>query len=124
MTIKVEFTGVVKTVKEFAWGTVYNVAHSQRRKDEQDEWVTAGYDYLDVISPEKFQENDLIQVTGNLQSKRYEKKDGSQGMGLQVRASSAIKTGAVSGEKRNEAAVMETWPTAKIGQAMDLEAPF
>lgn len=124
MTIKVEFTAVVKTVKEFAWGTVYNVAHSQRRKDEQDEWVTAGYDYLDVITPEKFAENDLIQVAGNLTTKRYDKKDGSQGMGLQVRASSAVKTGSVTPSKRNEAAVMETWPTAKIGEAMDLEAPF
>ena len=125
MTIKVEFMGVVKGVREFEWGTVHNVAHSQRKKDEQGNWVTAGYDYIDVICPEKYTEGDLITVVGRLTTKRYEKRDGSQGMGLQVRADSTEKTGTVEyTDKRNEAAVMETWPTAKIGGELELEAPF
>jgi len=125
MTIKVEFNGVVKSVREFSWGNVHNVAHSQRKKDEAGNWVTAGYDYIDVICPEQYAEGDLINVVGKLTTKRFEKRDGSQGMGLQVRAETTVKTATLENtDKRNEAAIMQTWPTAQIGEELDLEAPF
>lgn len=124
MAVKIEFTGFVNKVKRFDWGTVYDISHNQMIKNQSGEWEKAGTDYFSVTGPEGFTENDRVTVVGNLKTKRYEKQDGTKGMSLNVRAESITM---VEGVKRQEAAIMETWPTAKIGQAQELvdeSAPF
>lgn len=124
MAVKIEFTGFVNKVKKFDWGTVYDIAHPQMMKNHQGEWEKSGTDYFSVTGPEGFTENDRVTVVGNLKTKRYEKTDGTKGMSLNVRAETITM---VEGVKRQEAAIMETWPTAKIGEAqvlVDESAPF
>jgi len=124
MAVKVEFTGFVNKVKKFDWGTVYDIAHPQMMKNQAGEWEKSGTDYFSVTGPEGFTENDRVTVVGNLKTKRYEKQDGTKGMSLNVRAETITM---VEGVKRQEAAIMETWPTAQIGQAQELvdeSAPF
>ena len=124
LAVKIEFTGFVNSVKKFDWGTVYDIAHPQMTKSQSGEWEKSGTDYFSVTGPEGFTEHDRVTVIGNLKSKRYEKLDGTKGMSLNVRAETITM---VDREKRNEAAIMETWPTAKIGQAqalVDESAPF
>lgn len=124
LAVKIEFTGFVNSVKKFEWGTVYDIAHPQMMKNQQGEWEKSGTDYFSVTGPEGFTENDKVTVVGNLKTKRYDKQDGTKGMSLNVRAESITM---VEGVKRSEAAIMETWPTAKIGQAQEIadeSAPF
>ena len=124
MAVKIEFTGFVNKVKKFDWGTVYDMSHHQMTKNHQGEWEKSGTDYFSVTGPEGFAENDRVAVVGNLKSKRWEKQDGTKGMSLNVRAESITM---VEGTKRKEAAIMETWPTAKIGESkplVDESAPF
>jgi hypothetical protein len=92
MAIRVEFDGWIKEIRQFDWGVVYVVSHPQRRKNHQGEWETEDYDYLDVSGNPGFQVDDRIRVTGNLKTKRYDKKDGSgKGIALQVRSETITK---------------------------------
>jgi hypothetical protein len=124
VAIKIEFVGFVNGVKRFDWGTVYDVAHAQMTKGLDGKWEKTGTDYFSVTGPEGFVENDKVSIVGNLRTKRYDKQDGTKGISLNVRAETMTM---VEGTKRSEAAIMETWPTAKIGQAQELadeSAPF
>tara|TARA_R100001463_G_scaffold95726_1_gene150261 strand:- start:702 stop:1109 length:408 start_codon:yes stop_codon:yes gene_type:complete len=123
VAVKIEFTGFVNKVKKFDWGTVYDMSHHQMTKNHQGEWEKSGTDYFSVTGPEGFVENDRVTVIGNLKTKRYERQDGSKGTSLNVRAESITM---VEGVKRQSAAVMQQWPTAKIGksQPVDESAPF
>lgn len=87
MAIRIEFKGFINEVKKFEWGTVYEIAHSQRKQNDSGEWETVGYDYFSVVGDNGFEKGQLVSVTGNLKTKRYEKQDGSQGISLEVRAS-------------------------------------
>lgn len=91
MAINVEFEGYVNEVKSFAWGNVAKVSHNQRAKDDATgQWTTVGKDYFDVTLPEgtSVDENSIVKVTGTLKVGTYEKKDGTTGVGLKVRAQS------------------------------------
>lgn len=107
--IEVKFKGYVNEVKTYDWGTVYNVSHNQVRKNHQGEWETVGRDYLSVTGPAGFAENDQVEVVGSLKTKTYDKRDGSKGVALQVRATSMTKV--ERGGKPVEAAPMQqVWP--------------
>ena len=113
MAIKIEFEGYVNEVREFEWGVVYNVSHSQRIKNHQGEWETAGYDYLDVSGVAGFQKDDRVKVTGNLKTKRYDKKDGSKGIALQVRAETIEKVEKSPARPATVGDMQELWPNVK-----------
>ena len=132
--IKVEFKGYVNGVRTFEWGTVYNVSHNQVRKNHQGEWETVGRDYLSVVGPAGFQENDQVEVVGRLKTKLYDKRDGSgKGISLEVRADEMRKV-----ERNNNVnpvmqqtvnkmtasvpEMQEVWPTVK--QIPDDSVPF
>jgi single-stranded DNA-binding protein len=102
--IKVEFTGYVNEIKSFDWGTVLKMAHSQVKKNDAGEWETVGRDYFDVIAPAKtsVKEGDKLDVVGKLKTKLYDKKDGSKGISLEVRADSIAKA---AGSSR----IPDTW---------------
>lgn len=90
MTIRIEFKGFINEVKKFEWGTVYEIAHSQRKQNDSGEWETVDYDYFSVIGDNGFEKGQLVSVTGKLKTKRYDKQDGSKGIGLEVRAESIV----------------------------------
>ena len=117
MALKVEFEAWVNEVREFQWGVVYNVSHAQRVKNHQGEWETTGYDYFDVSGEPGFQKDDRVKVVGNLKTKRYDKKDGSKGIALQVRAESIEKVTRVQGKDIPAPAsvpdMQDVWPTLK-----------
>jgi hypothetical protein len=110
MSIRVEFEGFVNEVKPFDWGTVYNVSHSQRRKNEAGEWVTDGYDYFDVTGEAGLDVKDRVKIVGTLKTKRFDKRDGSKGIALQVRAESITKVGAAPA---SVADMQKIWPDVK-----------
>ena len=122
--ITVNFKGFINEVKQFDWGTVYDVAHSQMRKTPEGKWEKIGADYFSVIGPAGFNEGDLVEVKGRLKTKRYEKRDGSKGMSLEVRADdiTVVNKGNNPQSKTGHAAVANVWPTVDIPGADD--APF
>ena len=93
MATTIKLTGWVNSVKEFDWGTTLSVSVSNRVKNPTSgEWETASRDYYDVVLNDGVQlgpikENDQIVVEGTFKvGKTYQKKDGSTGVELKVRA--------------------------------------
>lgn len=130
MAIQIEFQGFINEVKNFEWGTVYNVSHNQVRKTPQGTWETIGRDYFSVIAPDgtpSLTENSRVNVKGRMKTKTFEKRDGTKGTSLEVRAEeiSVLTQGTQREDKRNEAAVNAVWPTVNAGQGTIEEmAPF
>lgn len=114
MAIQVQFEGYVREVKDYDWGTVYNVAHRQVIKNAAQEWETAGYDYFSVSREKgapRFEVDAKVAVKGTLKSKTYPKRDGSgTGMALNVRAESFELAEAKSASVPEMQAV---WPELK-----------
>lgn len=89
MALQLSFEGYVNEVKVMDWGTVLRMAHSQRAKnDKTGQWETVGKDYVDVTVPDAsgIREGDLLSVHGSLKVSTFEKRDGSTGIALKVRA--------------------------------------
>jgi hypothetical protein len=126
MAVNVIFEGFVNEVKPFSWGTVAKVSHSQRAKnDATGQWETVGKDYFDVTLPEgvTVPEGELVRVEGTLKVGTYDKKDGTTGVALKVRAQSIRKVergnrDAVAAAKEVLAPVPDSWT------AVDTELPF
>lgn len=124
MAINIEFTGFINGVREFEWGVVYDMAHAQMAKDEQGEWKVAGKDYLSVTGPKGFNEGDQCLVIGTLKTKLYDKKDGSKGVALNVRAREMKLAERRQSNKVGVAALNDVWPTVDVPGALDEQAPF
>lgn len=94
MTIQVTFTGFLQEVKEFQWGTVLEVAHPNRKKNEAGQWETVSTDYIDVIVDAKDKQayshiltaakSTRLTVSGNLKWNAYTKRDGEPGAKMKV----------------------------------------
>jgi hypothetical protein len=122
--IDVKFEGFINGVRTFDWGVVYEVAHAQMMKDEQGEWKVAGKDYFSVTGPAGFEEGDKVAISGSLKTKTFDKKDGSKGVALNVRARDMVKVERRNTNKTSVAAVNEVWPTIDIPSGLDEQAPF
>lgn len=122
--IQIQFEGYINKVREYDWGVVYDVAHSQRKKQADGTWANDGYDYFSVVGERGFAENDFVAIKGKLKTKRYEKKDGGSGLALNVRADSMEKTGYGSGREALASVpeMQEIWPAIKEVPADN--APF
>jgi hypothetical protein len=86
MAIQIEFSGYINEVKKFEWGTVYDISHAQRQQNEGGQWETVGYDYFSVIGDPGFEKDQRVTVKGRLKTKKYDKRDGTKGTTLEVRA--------------------------------------
>lgn len=125
MAINIEFQGFINEVKNFDWGTVYNVSHNQVRKTPAGQWETVGKDYFSVIAPDdarNLTENTRVGIKGRMKTKLYDKRDGSKGVSLEVRADeiSVLAQGTLREDKQGAAAVTAVWDTVPITEA----APF
>ena len=121
----IELTGWLNDVKEFSWGTALKVSVDVRKKTPEGTWETVDKTVYDVTTDGKTPLEDVKQVTvkGRITgTNTFQKRDGSTGSAVKVRAESIV----IASDKRNEAAIMDTWPTAQIGQAepIDQGAPF
>lgn len=127
MAIEIKFRGFINEVKRFEWGTVYDISHSQFRKNHQGEWETVGKDYFSVVAPEgmadTFEEGQQVTVMGRMKTKRFDKRDGSKGISLEVRAES-IEIWEMKSKSNNvgEAALGAVWDVKPL--PIDEEAPF
>lgn len=114
MAVEVKFRGYVNEVKTFDWGTSYSVSHNQVKKTPDGKWETIGRDYFSVVGPAGFHENDQVEIVGTLKTKLYDKKDGSKGVALQVRAQSMTRVeGRGTSTPPVPPAVQTLWPDVK-----------
>lgn len=120
---QIQVTGWLNDVKEFDWGRALKVSVDVRKRNHQGDWETVDKTVYDVTTDGREPLNDVKQVTvtGRVTgTSLFQKRDGSQGVAIKVRAERVQ----IASDKVNEAAIMEVWPTAKIGQAVDESAPF
>lgn len=89
MALTISFEGYVNEIKQFTWGRVARISHSQRAKNEATgEWENVGYDYLDVTLPDDVdvQEKSVVSVSGTLKATAYTSNSGEAKPSLKVRA--------------------------------------
>lgn len=125
MAINIEFQGFINEIKSFDWGTVYNVSHNQVRKNTSGQWETVGKDYFSVVAPEDtgtLAEGSRVNIKGRMKTKLYDKRDGSKGVSLEVRADeiTVLAPGTLREDKKGAAAVTAVWDTVPIEES----APF
>ena len=121
----IELTGWLNDVKEFSWGVALKVAVDVRKKNHQDEWETVDKTVYDVTTEQRPALEGVKQVKVKVRisgTSTFQKRDGSTGSAVKVRANTITP----AGEKVAEAAILNQWPTAQIGQAghLDESAPF
>lgn len=122
MAVDIKFEGYINGVRQFDWGVVYDVAHNQMIKDDQGEWKIDGKDYFSVTGPAGFAEGDRVAVVGRMKTKLFDKKDGSKGISLNVRASEMSKVERRGGNQQDAQVALEGVFGAV--KSVDDEAPF
>lgn len=87
---RVNVTGWLNDTKSFDWGNVGKVAVDQRRKNEATgEWETIDKVIYDVVYEGNFPDAKQAVVTGRIVgTNTYEKRDGTTGFSIKVRADS------------------------------------
>lgn len=124
MAISIEFQGFINEIKHFDWGTVYNVSHNQVRKSPSGEWETVGKDYFSVVAPDdarNLTENTRVNIKGRFKTKRFDKRDGSKGISLEVRAETIEVVSRGDAPKVGHAALNEVW---EVKEVPDTQVPF
>jgi hypothetical protein len=119
----IDVTGWLNDVKEFDWGTALKVSVDVRKKTPEGTWETVDKTIYDITTDGKTALEGVkqVKVVGRINgTNSFQKRDGSTGVSIKVRAESVT----VASDKVNEAAIMETWPTAKMGPAIDESVPF
>ncbi len=124
MAIQIQFEGFINEVKAFDWGTVYDVAHTQFTKGHQGDWEVAGKDYFSVIGDPGFEKDQRVSITGRMKTKRYDKRDGTKGVKLEVRAEEIklVPKGSKNEDKVGHAAVNAVWDVTPV--PINESAPF
>jgi len=121
--IRVEFDGFINKVREYEWGVVYDIAHTQRKKQPDGTFANDGKDYFSVTGEKVMSEGDLVSVKGTLKTKTYDKRDGSgKGVALNVRATEMTRRATLGGQPASVSDMQGLWPEVK--QVPDDNAPF
>lgn len=94
MALALQFTGFLQEVKHFDWGTVVEVAHTNRKKNDAGEWETVSTDYIDVIIDNRDKDayaniinapkSTRLAVSGNMKWNIYTKRNGEPGAKMKV----------------------------------------
>ena len=124
MAVDIKFEGFVNGIRQFEWGTVYDVAHNQMMKDDQGEWRVDGKDYFSVTGPAGFEEGDRVAVVGRMKTKLFDKKDGSKGVSLNVRATEMTKVERRGGGAAPQDAQLTLDQVFGSVKGIEDEAPF
>lgn len=87
----VTITGWLNDPKTFDWGSAAKVSVDVRKTNDAGEWETVDKVVYDVISDNPFPDANQVTVTGRIVSlNTFEKRDGSIGASVKVRADSVI----------------------------------
>lgn len=125
---QLELTGWLNDVRDFQWGRALKVAVDQRKQNEQGDWETVDKTVYDVTTnlDVPLEGVKQVRVVGRITgTSTFEKRDGSTGSAIKVRAES-IEPISEQLAQKGHAAVKSVWPEAQIGPAetLDLKTPF
>ena len=119
-------TGWLNDVKDFEWGRALKVSVDVRKKNHQDAWETVDKTIYDVTTDNRTPLDGVKQVvvTGRITGTNvFQKRDGSSGFSIKVRAQTVEPAANQVVEKSGHAALNEVWPVATPGGITE-EAPF
>ena len=123
---QIQLTGWLNDVKDFEWGRALKVSVDVRKKTEAGTWETVDKTIYDVTTDNRTPLEGVKQVvvTGRIVGTNvFEKRDGSSGFSIKVRAESVEPAPNQVVEKTGHAALNEVWPVATPGGITE-EAPF
>ena len=123
---QIQLTGWLNDVKDFEWGRALKVSVDVRKKNHQDEWETVDKTIYDVTTDNRTPLDGVKQVvvTGRITGTNvFQKRDGSSGFSIKVRAQTVEPAANQVVEKTGHAALNEVWPVATPGGITE-EAPF
>ena len=123
---QIQLTGWLNDVKDFEWGRALKVSVDVRKKNHQDEWETVDKTIYDVTTDNRTALDGVKQVvvTGRITGTNvFQKRDGSSGFSIKVRAENVEPAANQVVEKTGHAALNEVWPVATPGGITE-EAPF
>ena len=119
----IELTGWLNDMREFEWGTALKVGVDVRRKNHQGEWETVDKTVYDVTTDGRAPLEGVkqVKIVGRITgTNSFEKRDGSTGVSIKVRAESV----APADGKVGEAALNSVWPSVNPNKPIDESAPF
>jgi hypothetical protein len=123
---QIQLTGWLNDVKDFEWGRALKVSVDVRKKNHQGEWETVDKTIYDVTTDNRAPLDGVKQVvvSGRIVGTNvYEKRDGSSGFSIKVRAEKVEPAANQVVEKTGHAALNEVWSTATPG-GIEESAPF
>jgi hypothetical protein len=122
----IQLTGWLNDVKDFEWGRALKVSVDVRKKNHQGEWETVDKTIYDVTTDNRAPLDGVKQVvvSGRIVGTNvFEKRDGTSGFSIKVRAESVEPAANQVVEKTGHAALNEVWATATPG-GIEESAPF
>jgi hypothetical protein len=123
---QIQLTGWLNDVKDFEWGRALKVSVDVRKKNHQGEWETVDKTIYDVTTDNRAPLDGVKQVvvSGRIVGTNvFEKRDGTSGFSIKVRAESVEPAANQVVEKTGHAALNEVWATATPG-GIEESAPF
>ena len=123
---QIQLTGWLNDVKDFEWGRVLKVGVDVRKKTDAGTWETVDKTIFDVTTDNRSPLEGVKQVvvTGRIVGTNvFQKRDGSSGFSIKVRAENVEPAANQVVEKSGHAALNEVWPVATPGGITE-EAPF
>ena len=123
---QIQLTGWLNDVKDFEWGRALKVSVDVRKKTEAGTWETVDKTIYDVTTDNRTPLEGVKQVvvTGRITGTNvFQKRDGSSGFSIKVRAENVEPAANQVVEKTGHAALNKVWPVATPGGITE-EAPF
>ncbi len=123
---QIQLTGWLNDVKDFEWGRALKVSVDVRKKNHQGEWETVDKTIYDVTTDNRAPLDGVKQVvvSGRIVGTNvFEKRDGTSGFSIKVRAESVEPAANQVVDKTGHAALNEVWATATPG-GIEESAPF
>jgi hypothetical protein len=123
---QIQLTGWLNDVKDFEWGRALKVSVDVRKKTEAGTWETVDKTIYDVTTDNRTPLEGVKQVvvSGRITGTNvFEKRDGTSGFSIKVRAENVEPAANQVVEKSGHAALNEVWPVATPGGITE-EAPF
>ena len=122
----VTVTGWLNDVKDFDWGRALKVSVDVRKQNHQGDWETVDKTIYDVTTDNRAPLDGVRQivVTGRITGTNvFQKRDGSSGFSIKVRAENVEPAANQVVEKSGHAAVNAIWDVKTPG-GIDEQAPF
>ena len=123
---QVTVTGWLNDVKDFEWGRALKVSVDVRKRTDAGTWETVDKTIYDVTTDNRAPLDGVKQVvvSGRITGTNvFQKRDGSSGFSIKVRAENVEPAPNQVVEKSGHAALNEVWPVATPG-GIEESAPF